>query len=69
MKGREKEALHMMSVQELQARLREAEESHFRLRFRHAGNPLKNPMQIRMKRREIARLKTWLHGRKESPHA
>ena len=32
----------------------------FRLQFRHTSNPLKNPMQIRMKRREVARLKTWL---------
>jgi len=61
MKGREKEAMKSMSVQELEARLKEAQEAHFRLQFRHASNPLKNPMQIRMKRREIAQLRTRLH--------
>jgi large subunit ribosomal protein L29 len=61
MKGREKETLKAMSVQELEARLKEVQEAHFRLQFRHASNPLKNPMQIRMKRREIAQLRTWLH--------
>ncbi len=60
MKGREKETLRTMSVQELEVRLKEAEESRFRLMFRHTSNPLKNPMQIRAKRREIAQLKTWL---------
>jgi large subunit ribosomal protein L29 len=60
MKGREKEAVKAMSVDELQARLTEAQEAHFRMLFRHASNPLKNPMQIRLKRREIAQLRTWL---------
>jgi len=55
------ESVHAMSVQELEARLREAQESRFRLQFRHATNPLKNPMQIRYARKEIARLKTILH--------
>ncbi len=64
MKGKEKESLKSMSVPELQAKLRETQEAHFRLQFRHAGNPLKNPMEIRLKRREIARLRTWLR-RKE----
>jgi large subunit ribosomal protein L29 len=59
-KVREKEELKSMSVDELQARLKEAQESRFRLQFRHTTNPLKNPMQIRFKRREIAQLKTWL---------
>jgi large subunit ribosomal protein L29 len=60
MKGREKEATKAMSVQELEARLKEAQEARFRLQFRHTSTPLKNPMQIRFKRREIARLRTWL---------
>jgi large subunit ribosomal protein L29 len=61
-KAREKkEEFGTMSVQELEARLKDAQEEQFRLRFRHANAPLKNPMQIRSKRRDIARLKTWLH--------
>lgn len=63
MKKKDKEALRAMSVPELQVKLKEAEEAHFRLQFRHASNPLKNPMQISMRRREIARLKTWLRER------
>ena len=61
MKGREKEAMKAMSVAELQARLKEAQETHFRMQFRHTSNPLKNPMLIRAQRREVARLRTWLH--------
>ncbi len=68
MKGREKQSLQELSVAELQARLREAEESQFRLQFRHATNPLKNPLQIRLKRREIARLKTWLRAKEKEAH-
>jgi large subunit ribosomal protein L29 len=50
-----------LSAPELETRLREVQENNFRLRFRHASNPLKNPMEIRQNRREIARLKTFLH--------
>jgi large subunit ribosomal protein L29 len=56
-----KVSIQEMSVDELKARLGETEESNFRLRFRHASNPLKNPMDIRTTRREIARLKTILN--------
>jgi len=37
MKGRDKEATKAMSVDELQARLREAQESRFRLMFPRNG--------------------------------
>ena len=60
-KGREKEAIETLSVAELEAHLAEVQESHFRLQFRHASNPLKNPMELRLSRRTIARLKTFLH--------
>lgn len=59
-KGREKESFKTMSVDELEVRLKEAEEARFRMQYRHTSNPLKNPMVIRAKRREIAQLKTWL---------
>lgn len=65
-KGREKEEMKTMSAAELEARLKEAQETRFRLQFRHASNPLKNPMQIRMTRREIAQLKTWLRQKEAS---
>jgi large subunit ribosomal protein L29 len=59
-KGTSKEDLHAMSVPELEARLRETQESHFRLRFQHASTPIKNPLQLRSTRRQIARILTVL---------
>lgn len=56
-----KESLHEMTVQELEARLRESQEKSFKLTFQHASNPLKNPMEIRTARRQIAKIKTFLH--------
>lgn len=60
MKSKDRAALHELSTADLQARLREAQEKLFRLKFRHVGTPLKNPMEIRWFRRDIARLKTLL---------
>jgi len=54
------EDLHALDALELQARLKNTQEAYFRLRFRHASNPMKNPMEIREARRSIARLKTLL---------
>ncbi|MFA5975013.1 MAG: 50S ribosomal protein L29 [Elusimicrobiota bacterium] len=59
------ESLHQMTAQELEARLQDVQENHFRLRFRHASNPLKNPMEIRQARREVARLKTILRTKEK----
>ena len=56
----EKESWQEMTVQELEARLRESEEKRFKLTFQHASNPLKNPMVIREARRQIAKIKTFL---------
>ena len=60
-----KESLHELSLPELQARLRESQEKSFRLRFQHASNPLKNPMDIRTARREIAKILTVLHQKEK----
>ena len=49
-----------MSVQELEARLRESQDKSFRLKFQHTTNPLKNPMQIKTARRQIAKILTFL---------
>jgi large subunit ribosomal protein L29 len=59
-KAATKESLKELSVQELEARLRESQEKSFRLKFQHASNPLKNPMEIRTARREIAKVMTVL---------
>jgi len=56
-----KTSLHEMSVKELEAMLRESQDKSFKLKFQHATNPLKNPMEIRTARRQIAQLITVLH--------
>ena len=60
-----KESLQEMSVPELQARLRESQEKSFRLKFQHASNPLKNPMEIRTARRQIAKILTVLRQKEK----
>jgi len=63
-KVEKKEDLSTLSADEMEARLKELQDSYFRARFRHVTSPLKNPMELRDFRRQIARLKTWLR-RKE----
>ena len=48
---------------DIQARVLELEEERFRLRFRGATEPLEDPLQLRMIRKTIARLKTVLRER------
>ena len=61
-----KESLHEMSVSELQAQLKEAREKNFRLKFQHTSNPLKNPMEIKTARRQMARILTVLHQKEKA---
>ena len=49
-----------LSVEDLQARIKEDELRLKKLEFGHAISPLENPMSIRNLRRELARLKTEL---------
>jgi large subunit ribosomal protein L29 len=49
-----------LSVEDLQARVKEDELRLKKLEFAHAISPLENPMSIRNLRRELARLKTEL---------
>jgi large subunit ribosomal protein L29 len=58
-------SMHEMSLPELQALLRESQEKSFKLKFQHATNPLKNPMEIRTARRQIAKLLTVLHQKEQ----
>ncbi len=64
-KKKKKDRLQDLSTQELEARLRESREHSFKMKFQHATNPLKNPMEIRQARREIARLLTLLHKKEK----
>jgi len=61
-----KETLTSLSPKELQARLKETQENYFRLSFRHATSPLKNPLELRTARRTIARLNTLLRQKEVS---
>jgi large subunit ribosomal protein L29 len=60
MKGLKAADLAELSVEELEAKLAELEEEQFRLRFRTATEAVENPIQFRVRRRDIARVKTLL---------
>jgi len=47
-----------MGTAELGTELRQALEKRAKLEFQHQVTPLKNPLELRFLRREIARLKT-----------
>jgi large subunit ribosomal protein L29 len=56
--------LRELSREQLEAKLAEAREEEFRLRFRSATEAIDNPMRFRALRREIARLLTVLRETK-----
>jgi large subunit ribosomal protein L29 len=66
MKGLKISELEELSVEELEAKLAELREEQFRLRFRSATEAIDNPIQFRVKRRDIARIKTVLRQRELS---
>jgi large subunit ribosomal protein L29 len=53
-----------LSETDLQAKVREDEQRLKKLEFAHAISPLESPVNIRMIRKDIARLKTELTRRK-----
>ena len=53
-----------MNVGELGERLSKTQEELFKSRFRAASAPLKDTMQIRKLRREVARLSTFIHQKR-----
>jgi|TARA_B100000959_G_C14804649_1_gene551206 large subunit ribosomal protein L29 len=57
-----REELREMSVKELESRLLDNLEELENLRFQKALQQLENPLRIRHLRREIAQVKTALHG-------
>lgn len=66
MKSKAWQEIKSMSVNELQSKLRESEEQLFRMKFKHSTTPLKNGLEIRKTRKNIARFKTLLNGKKSS---
>ena len=55
--------LKEMTAEELDAKLAEAREESFRLRFRSATEAIDNPMRFRALRKEIARMETEVRAR------
>ena len=55
--------LREMTPEELDAKLTEAREEAFRLRFRSATEAIDNPMRFRALRKEIARMETEVRAR------
>jgi len=61
MKTKQWQEMKNLTENEMVVKLRENQEQLFRLEFKHASTKLKNPLEIRTLRRNIARLKTLLH--------
>ncbi|OEG70070.1 hypothetical protein ATZ36_01615 [Candidatus Endomicrobiellum trichonymphae] len=59
------EMKNMLDV-ELSEKLSELQDKIFRLRFRHSMAPVKNPLEIREIRKDIARTKTLITQRKKT---
>ena len=53
-----------LSVEQLEAKLVEAREEEFRLRFRSATEAIESPMRFRALRRDIARIQTVLREKR-----
>jgi len=58
--------LRELSVAELEQKLNEIMQKLFQLKFKNASGQLKNPLEIRLLRRDIARVKTVLAERELS---
>ncbi len=61
MKKKEWEELKNFSKEELLSKLNELKKELFDLKLRHSVVPVKNPLKIRVLRRDIARVKTLLN--------
>lgn len=55
-----------LSQEDLQDKLDEVQKEYETLQLNHAISPLENPIQLRMVRRTIARLKTAIAGQKQA---
>lgn len=55
-----------LSKEDLQDKLDEVQKEYETLKLNHAISPLENPIQLRMVRRTIARLKTAIAGQKQA---
>ncbi|MBN1384937.1 MAG: 50S ribosomal protein L29 [Elusimicrobia bacterium] len=58
------EQIKELTVDELKSKLIETREKLFRLKFGHKTTPLKNPLELRTLRKQIARILTVLGAKK-----
>jgi large subunit ribosomal protein L29 len=66
MKSKNWNEIKNMSKVELNAKFSELQDKIFRLRFRHSTTSLKNPLEIREIRKDMARIKTLIaQGKKD----
>jgi len=65
MKTKDKETNKNLSLKELETELHTAQQKRFKLAFKHQVAPLGNPIELRMLRRQIARLKTWISQKQQ----
>jgi large subunit ribosomal protein L29 len=65
MKQKNWQEIKSMSDKELAAKLTELEEKYYKIKFRNATAPVKNPLEIRELRKTIARIKTLLAQQKK----
>lgn len=66
MKSKDKETLKNMSADELKTQLRDLEKHLFQIKFKRSASPLENPLEIRLIRRKMAMIKTWLRAKELS---
>jgi len=55
-----------LTAEELAVKLKEEREKLFKLKFAHKTTPLKNPLDIRFTRKEVARILTALKLKKKA---
>lgn len=65
MKQKNWQEIKSMSAAELNAKLTELEEKYYKLKFRNSAAPLKNPLELREMRKNIARVKTLIAEQKK----
>ncbi|GHT49583.1 hypothetical protein AGMMS50233_01040 [Endomicrobiia bacterium] len=66
MKSKNWSEMKNMTDVELNTKLNELQDKFFKLKFRNSVTPLKNPLEIREMRKDIARIKTLITQKKES---
>ncbi|MFA6433444.1 MAG: 50S ribosomal protein L29 [Elusimicrobiales bacterium] len=64
MKRKDKENLKNMSEAELRSQLRDLEKHLFQIKFKRTSSPLENPLEIRLIRRKMAVIKTFVGAKR-----